>query len=104
MGGYSGTDLVAAPVSVVGSVVHLSVTFSATLTSAETGAGVPDESIVFSWDGGTCTGTTNANGVGTCTANVLDIVELLRPPTYSASFAGAGDYGASNATGSVTVV
>jgi hypothetical protein len=80
------------------------VTFSATLTSINTGAGIPAQAVVFSWNGGTCTGTTNANGVGTCTVNVLNILELLAPPTYSASFAGTEEYGPSSATGNVTLL
>ena len=103
-GGYNGTDLVAAPVSVVGSLLQVSVTFSATLTSINTGAGIPAQAVVFSWNGGTCTGTTNANGVGTCTANVLNIVGLTLQPTYSATYAGLGDYENSSATGTVTLL
>jgi hypothetical protein len=98
------TDLVAAPVSVVGSLLQVSVTFSATLTSINTGNGIPGQSVVFSWNGGTCTGTTNANGVGTCTANVLNIVGLTLQPTYSATYAGLGDYENSSATGTVTLL
>jgi hypothetical protein len=99
----AGTTLVAAPVSVVGSLFHLSVTFSATLTSKVTGAGIPGQSVVFAGNGRTCTGTTNANGVATCTVPVLDIIGLLLHPKYTASYGGTANYKAANGTGAVTL-
>jgi hypothetical protein len=103
-GTLGGSQLVAAPISVVGSVLEVSVTFSATLTALNTGNGIPDQPVVFSWNGGTCTGTTDASGVGTCSVSVLNIVGLLAPPIYNASFAGNGAYGSSITIGHVTLL
>jgi hypothetical protein len=100
----AGTMLVAHPVSVAGSLLHLSVTFSATLTSKVTRAGLPGQSVVFHWDGGTCTGTSNARGVATCRVSVLNIIDLLLRPTYSASHAATPNDNASRDSGFVTLL
>jgi hypothetical protein len=96
--------VVAAPVSIVRSILTVSVTFSATLTSQTTGKGISGQVVTFS-DGplATCSGTTNASGVATCTVSVLAVVALLFSPSFSAAYAGGTDYVASTTTGKVTL-
>lgn len=54
----TGTTLVAAPVSVVRSLLTLSITFNATLTSQTTRIGIGGQMVTFSWDRGSCAATT----------------------------------------------
>jgi hypothetical protein len=98
------TTLVAVPVSVVGSLLLFSVTFSGTLTSQVTGKGISGQKMTFT-DGplATCSASTNANGVATCTVSVLGVVALLLGPFYSATYGGGTDYLASSTTGKVTL-
>jgi len=102
------TTLTAAPVSLIRSVATISVTFSATLTSQVTGGGVGGQPVTFSWNTGnaTCTATTTATGVATCTVSVLNVVGLVLCPTYTATFAppAGSDYLTSTATGTVKLI
>jgi hypothetical protein len=97
------TTLVAYPVSLVGSMLMVSVTFSGTMTSQATGKAIGGQKVTFR-DGplATCSAATDANGVASCTVSVLAVVALLLSPSYIASYAGGPDYLASNATGKVT--
>jgi hypothetical protein len=101
----AATTIVAAPVSVLGSILMVSVTFSATVTSQTTGKGVSGQIVTFS-DGplATCVAATNANGVATCTDSVLAALALLLSPSYSASWPGDADYDAASRTGKVTLL
>jgi hypothetical protein len=98
------TTLVAAPVSIVGSALSLKVTYSATLVISGTIKAVADQAVTFS-DGplASCTGTTNANGVATCTAP-LGLLAMLLSPSYAASFGGDIDYLPSSGAGAVELL
>jgi hypothetical protein len=96
----AATTLVASPISVLGSVTSVHVTFSATLTSNVTGAGVASQSVTFTWAGGHCSALTNSSGVATCDAWILDLVPLLLAPQYAVTYGGAADYqGTSDSAG-----
>jgi hypothetical protein len=98
------TKLVVASVSVVQSLLTLRVTFSGTLTSGVTGAGIAGQLVTFSDGGSTfCSATTNAKGVASCSVSVLNVLVLLFSPTYSATYAGSPVYGAESATGTSTL-
>jgi hypothetical protein len=98
------TTLVAVPVSVAGSILSLKVTYSATLVVSGTIKAVAGQVVTFS-DGplASCTGTTNANGVATCTAS-LGLLSMLLSPSYTASFDGNIDYVLSSGTGTVELL
>lgn len=102
--GKAATILVAAPVSVVGSLLSVSVTFSGTLNSVTTGKGIAGQIVTFSDGPATCSATTNASGVASCSVSVLDVVALLISTSYSAIYAEGPDYFASSATGKVTLL
>jgi hypothetical protein len=96
------TQVVAAPVSLLGSLLALKVTFSATVTSQTTGKGVSGQTVSFA-DGKlvSCSATTNTSGAASCSVSAFAILALLLSPSYSASYAGGTDYVASSATGKV---
>jgi hypothetical protein len=100
----ASTSLTAASVSIVSSILMLGVTFSATLTSQATGKGIAGQTVTFA-DGSlaSCSATTNANGVASCTASVLAVLGLLLSPSYSAAYAGGTDYLGANGAGGVTL-
>jgi hypothetical protein len=80
----------------------LSTTFSATLTRADTGAGIAGRTVVFSVQGqSVCQAVTNSSGVASCTA-FPSLVITLGPSTYTARFAGDADYQPSSASGQLT--
>jgi hypothetical protein len=101
----AGTTLIVAPVSVVGSLLSGEITLSATLISQVTGKGIAGVVLTIA-DGPlvTCTATTNANGVATCTVSVLGVLALVLSPSYSATYSGGTDYLASNAKGKVNLL
>jgi streptogramin lyase len=82
----------------------LSVTYSATLTSTFTHAPIAGQSVAFSGPvvlGSGCQATSNSLGVASCTVFPA-LVIALGPATYTASYAGNGDYLASTGTGQLT--
>jgi hypothetical protein len=92
--GTAATKLTAAPASFG----LLTVTFSATLTRADTLAPISGEPIAFSVAGqSVCRTKTDANGVAKCTVTPA-LVITLGPTTYTASFDGDADYGAQSAS------
>jgi len=102
----AGAMLTARPVSAVASLLGLKVTFSATLTTAQlTGKPLAGRTVRFS-SGAlvACTATTGADGVATCSANVLTVVALLLTQGYTATFAGDADYLTAAAHGAVHLI
>jgi hypothetical protein len=88
-----GTKLTKAPVSIVGSVLGLKVTHTATLTRTDTNTPIAGQLVTFSILGQTqCTGTTNAQGVATCSTHVLSTVSVLLAGMTTATYAGNGTY------------
>jgi Bacterial Ig-like domain (group 3) len=79
---------------------HDSVTLSATLTLSGTSAGVAGQTITFTLGSQSCTATTSAAGAASCD---LTLNQIPGPYTVNASFAGAGNYQASNASTSFTI-
>jgi hypothetical protein len=76
----------------------LTITFSARLTSQVTGARIPGQPVVFSVAGvRQCQGTTDVNGVASCTKSGLVIVLGAIP--YTATYAGNANYVGSTGTG-----
>jgi hypothetical protein len=71
----------------------LRLTPSATLTTAA-GVPLPGRTVTFTAAGATiCSGTTNSNGVATCTGSLLrSLVHVALSLGYTASFAGDADY------------
>lgn len=80
--------LVAAPVTVLGSILTLTVTYSATLSDADTGAPLAGRTVSFTQSGASCSATTNATGLASCSVPILNIVAVLLGQPYAASFAG----------------
>jgi hypothetical protein len=78
-----------------------SVTLSAILTNSSTSAGVPGKTISFVVGGESCTGTTGASGVATCSVTPSDLPGSGY--TVSASFAGDDGYLPSGDSRSFTV-
>jgi hypothetical protein len=80
------------------------VTFYATLTSG--GVPVAGQTIEFTqtgYSGQSCTGMTNGSGVATCQITEPTGIVFWNPK-YKATFAGAGAYAASSATGKESAV
>ena len=93
----AGTTLTASPIVIPASGRH-TITFSATLTSLVTGAGVAGQHILFTLGAQSCTATTATTGLAHCTMSVVSSA----PGSYSVSYAATVDYLSSGATGSVT--
>jgi hypothetical protein len=90
----AATKLVAAPAKVG----LLSATFSATLTSMVTGRPIAGQTVDFSVRGTRmCSGTTDSNGVASCTLHALFI--LFGQLSYTATYAGNTNYLPSTANG-----
>jgi hypothetical protein len=98
------TKLTVQQASTSSSVATESWTMSATLTNAGTGAAISGQTITFSYTAGgsttTCTATTNASGVATCTGSVT--ILSSDPSTYSASYAGNATYLSSSGSATIT--
>jgi alpha-tubulin suppressor-like RCC1 family protein len=107
--GPAATKLSATPVSIVKSLLALKVTYSATLTKAADGSPVANQTVAFAPNTtlltslGTCSGTTNAHGVATCSATVLGVVPGLLGGKYTATFAGNDQWGPSTATSTISL-
>jgi alpha-tubulin suppressor-like RCC1 family protein len=106
------TKLTAAPVSIVGSILHLKLTYSATLTDASSGSPVPGEKVSFAPNPnllsaftavGSCSATTDAHGVASCSVNVLNVVPGLLATKYTATFVGDDQWGGSTGTGTISL-
>jgi hypothetical protein len=77
-------------------------TFTATLTRADTHAPLQGKSVSFSVSGHVaCRATTNLNGVATCQADI-NLIGGLLANSYTASFAGDAGYLASKAIGKLS--
>ena len=75
-------------------------TFSASLTDALDGAPISGQAVVFSIQGHElCQATTNNNGVASCTITAITLV--IGPASYTATYAGDGDYQPSTGTGAL---
>jgi Bacterial Ig-like domain (group 3) len=67
------------------------VTLTATLTNTATNAGISGETVSFGFGAESCSGTTDGNGVASCTVTPTDSV-AGSPYPITASFAGDTDY------------
>ncbi len=93
------TTLSQAPVHIVGSVLGLKVTYTATLTRTDSHAALASQPITFSTKGAPqCTATTNTQGTATCTTNVLTVLTVFLAGSTTATYAGNGNYLPSSAT------
>ena len=107
-----GTSLTAAPSVVKVKVVLLqpnatAVLFPGVQATLKTASGAPLAGRTISFSIGTtpiCTATTNAQGVGGCSSNILTSVQSLLALGYNVSFSGDDDYAASTARGPLTQV
>ncbi len=107
-----GTSLTAAPSVVKVKVVLLqphatAVLFPGVQATLKTASGAPLAGRQINFSIGTtpiCTATTNAQGVGGCSSNILTSVQSLLNLGYSVSFSGDDDYAASTARGPLTQV
>ncbi len=79
----------------------LPVTVSALFTDNFTGMPISGQVIVFTLGMQSCSGTTDGNGVASCTIN--NVSQPLGPASIQVSFAGNGDYPANSTTSSVVV-
>ena len=97
----AATTLVAAPISILGSVTSVHVKFSATLTSNATGKGISSQAVTFTWASGHCTVQTNASGVASCNVFILNLVPLTLVPHYTATYNGSANYQPTSGTGTL---
>ncbi len=79
---------------------HDSVVLSGVLTLSGTFAGVNGQSVTLSIGAQSCSGVTNAAGFASCP---LTLNQVPGPNTVTASFAGAGNFQASNASTGFTI-
>jgi hypothetical protein len=103
------TSLTAANISILGTVQHLDLGFSATLTIEGTNTAVAGEDVLFflhnpfpqrgPLPGLGCEATTNAQGVASCSISLTQVVYTLIPLGYSASFLGNAHYAPATAQG-----
>jgi hypothetical protein len=99
------TTISALPISIIGSILGHGPTFTATLTSTVTKAGVAGQTIAFTLGSfKVCSATSNANGVATCKGPILSIFLLLGNRSYSATFNGSGNYLSSSGKGTVMLL
>jgi hypothetical protein len=94
----AATTVTPSPISFLGSLLSVHVEFSGTLTSNVTGAGIPSQTVTFTWATGHCTAQTNASGVASCNVFILSLVPLTLVPHYTASYDGAANYQATEGT------
>jgi hypothetical protein len=93
------TTISEAPVRIVPSVLGLKVTYTATLTRADSHAPIASQPVTFSAKGAPqCSATTNAQGTATCTTNVLTVLSVFLAGSTTATYAGNGSYLPSSAT------
>jgi len=93
----AATTLAASSIIIPATGTH-TITFSATLKSLVTNAGLAGQHVVFTLGAQTCSSTTANSGLGSCTMSVLSPA----PGSYSASYAATVDYLSSSATRPVT--
>jgi hypothetical protein len=93
------TVIDAQPTTVAAAITRLNVTYSATLKSAVTGAGIGGETVSFVQGGAHCTGVTDAGGAASCAVPLINILSLLLVQPYTATFAGDTAHEPSSATG-----
>lgn len=91
------------PTTVVASLLMLKVTYSATLVSGVTGAGIAGETVSFAQGGARCAGVSGFGGAVSCTVPLINILSVLLGQPYTATFAGSATHGASSATGASTL-
>ncbi len=91
------------PTTVVASLLQLKVTYSATLISAVTGAGIAGETVSFTQGSAHCAGVSGFGGAVSCTVPLVNIVSVLLGQPYTATFAGSAAHGPSSATGASTL-
>jgi hypothetical protein len=89
----------AQPTTVAAAITRLNVTYSATLTSGVTGAGIAGETVSFVQGSAHCTGVTDFGGAASCAVPFINILSLLLAQPYTATFAGDAAHGPSSATG-----
>jgi hypothetical protein len=97
------TALTQTPVSLLGSLFSLRVTYRAVLRSQVTGGVVVGQTVAFRASNSTagppnCTAATDATGTATCSSSVLTFQDVRRAGATTASYAGSDDYQASSNT------
>jgi hypothetical protein len=99
------TSLTTTSVGVISSLLSLSTTFSATLTTLSGGAGLAGQTVSFSIGSiNECSAVTNSAGVATCSTNVLGIIAAILLEHSTATFAGTPVYEKSTASAPVTLL
>jgi hypothetical protein len=94
----AATALAQSPVSVLGSLLGLKITYSAVLTNKATGAGIAGETVRLSAGGplggaiGACTAKTDSAGRATCSGLVLGLVPALLGFSTVATYGGSDLY------------
>ncbi len=96
------TELTAQSVTVVRSLLSLNATMTANLRSLATGEPVAGETVSFTLGSRSCSGTSDSAGNASCTVSI--VTALLNLGSYSATYAGSGNYLPSSDTGSVTLL
>jgi hypothetical protein len=91
------------PTTLVASLLQLKVTYSATLVSRATGAGIAGETVSFTQGSAHCAGVSGFGGAVSCSVPVINILSVLLGQPYTATFAGSPTHGASSATGLSTL-
>ncbi len=93
------THLVTSAVAVVKSLTTLSTTFTATLTTLPANTPLPGQPVLFSV-GSTyeCTGTTNSQGVASCTVSLAGVIGVILNLGSTATYQGTAVYLPSSAT------
>ncbi|MHB8693554.1 MAG: virginiamycin B lyase family protein [Solirubrobacteraceae bacterium] len=102
----ANTTLTAQPISIVGALLTTGPKVTATLISRGNGAGVPGQLISFNFQDGTsiCRATTDASGVATCTGAFSLLSTMFNNTAYRATYDGTVNYGASDASASVSLL
>jgi len=104
----STSALTAPPISVLNSLLALTPTFTATLTSRSTGMPIVGQTVSFALSAApkvtVCSQTTNSAGVAMCKPGMLSLLTLLLSSSYTASYAGNAGYSAITATGPVVLI
>jgi MBG domain-containing protein len=96
------TSLTAQPISLLRSLLSAQATMTATLRSSAAGQPLAGQTVAFTLGGQSCSATTNANGIASCSVGLA--VALLNPGGYSAAYAGSANYLPSSATARITLL
>lgn len=101
------TALTQTPVSLLGSLFSLRVTYRAVLRSQVTGGVLVGQTVAFRASNNTagapnCSAVTDATGTATCASSAVTFQDVRRAGATTASYAGTDDYQASSTTTPVT--